>query len=90
MQVCRKCAGLVVIGTEVLGSCTDKGGLGDEESESLLAGYKIFDNFKIKSSLGYWSLVIITIFQCTNISSFDAYYELHKLYSIMNKTAKSY
>ena len=60
MQVCRKCAGLVVIGTEVLGSCTDKGGLGDEESESIPIGgqktvYKIFENFQITSSSGWRS-----------------------------------
>ena len=51
-SVCRKCVGSVVIGTEVLGSSGDKNGLDDEESESLSTGYKIFDNFKIKSGLG--------------------------------------
>ena len=50
--MCRKCVGSVVIGTEVLGSSTDKGGHEDEEFESLPAGfktvYKIFDNLKLR------------------------------------------
>ena len=71
MEVCRKFVGSFSIGTKVSGSSGDKNGLEDEESGSLSAGYKIFDNFKIKSSLGCWSLVIITTFQRTKISSFD-------------------
>ena len=54
--MCRKCVGSVVIGTKVFGSSGDKHELEDEESESLPIGfktvYKIFVNFKIKSSLG--------------------------------------
>ena len=49
---CPSVVGSFVIGTEVLGSSGDKNGLDDEESESLSTGYKIFDNFKIKSGLG--------------------------------------
>ena len=52
MEVCRKCVGSFVIGTKVLGSSGDKNGLEDEESESLSTGYKIFENFQIKSSVG--------------------------------------
>ena len=41
--------------------------------------YKIFEKIQIK-----------TYFQGTNIISFGPFYELHNLYSIMHKTAKSY
>ena len=52
MEVCRKCVDSFANGTEVLGPSTDKGGLEGEESESLPADYKIFENFQNKSSLG--------------------------------------
>ena len=66
----------------------DKNGLEDEESESLPTGfktvYKIFENIQITSSSGYWSRVIETKFQCQNMISIDPYYELHKLYCIID------